>query len=104
MHSQELFDLSRDLFPGGVNSPVRFYQPFPRFMQRGKGSRIFDIDGNEYIDYCLGFGPMILGHADESVITAIKEQSSDGSLLYLLQIHHSLSSQGRWYPGEALRR
>jgi glutamate-1-semialdehyde 2,1-aminomutase len=80
MHSQELFDLSRDLFPGGVNSPVRFYQPFPRFMQRGKGSRIFDIDGNEYIDYCLGFGPMILGHADENVITAIKEQSSDGSL------------------------
>ena len=80
MHSQELFDLSRDLFPGGVNSPVRFYQPFPRFMQRGKGSRIFDIDGNEYIDYCLGFGPMILGHADENVIAAIKEQSLDGSL------------------------
>ncbi len=80
MKSTDLFNTSRKLFPGGVNSPVRFYEPFPRFMERGKGSRIFDVEGNEYIDYCLGFGPMILGHADENVVESTYQQLKRGSL------------------------
>jgi len=80
MTSGNLFNRSTKLFPGGVNSPVRFYKPHPRFMDHGNGSKIFDVDGNEYLDYCLGFGPMILGHADDRVVKSASEQLNKGSL------------------------
>jgi glutamate-1-semialdehyde 2,1-aminomutase len=66
--------------PGGVNSPVRAFQPYPFFTRWSAGSRIFDVDGGEYIDYCLGYGPLILGHAHPKVIEAVKEQLEMGSL------------------------
>ncbi|GEN31438.1 glutamate-1-semialdehyde 2,1-aminomutase [Cerasibacillus quisquiliarum] len=71
-----------NLMPGGVNSPVRAFKSVgmnPIFMARGKGSKIYDIDGNEYIDYVLSWGPLILGHADDRVVNKIKETIDKGS-------------------------
>ena len=59
--SEELFEKAKKLIPGGVNSPVRAFQPYPFFTKRAKGSHIFDVDGKEYIDFCLGYGPLIFG-------------------------------------------
>ena len=78
MLSEKLFKEASTLFPGGVNSPVRYYDPFPRFIKEGKGSRIIDVDNSRYIDYCLGFGPMILGHGDHDVVEAVQEQADKG--------------------------
>jgi len=78
--SRELFERARELMPGGVSSPVRAFKPYPSFIAGGKGSRILDVDGNEYIDYCMGFGPLILGHADPDVVEAVREQADRGML------------------------
>ncbi|MBR2758513.1 MAG: aminotransferase class III-fold pyridoxal phosphate-dependent enzyme, partial [Exiguobacterium sp.] len=79
--SQEAFEQARPLMPGGVNSPVRAYKSVgmtPIFAERGEGSRVYDIDGNEYIDYVLSWGPLILGHRDPVVTKAIQEQAEKG--------------------------
>ncbi|WP_152654766.1 glutamate-1-semialdehyde 2,1-aminomutase [Oceanobacillus sp. CFH 90083] len=71
-----------DLMPGGVNSPVRAFKSVgldPIFMEKGKGSKITDIDGNSYIDYVLSWGPLILGHADERVTNSLKEVVEKGT-------------------------
>jgi glutamate-1-semialdehyde 2,1-aminomutase len=78
--SEELFEKAKRLIPGGVNSPVRAFQPYPFFTKWSEGSHIFDVDGKEYIDYCMGYGPLILGHAHPKVIEAVKEQLEMGSL------------------------
>ncbi|MEB7823565.1 glutamate-1-semialdehyde 2,1-aminomutase [Staphylococcus chromogenes] len=72
--SSEAFEIAEKLMPGGVNSPVRAFKAVdtpPLFMERGEGSKIYDIDGNEYIDYVLSWGPLILGHRNPKVIDAI---------------------------------
>ncbi|QKY69591.1 glutamate-1-semialdehyde 2,1-aminomutase [Lentibacillus sp. CBA3610] len=71
-----------DLMPGGVNSPVRAFNSVdmtPIFTEQGKGSKITDIDGNEYIDYVLSWGPLILGHADDRVVSSLKEATEKGT-------------------------
>ncbi|OOE13784.1 glutamate-1-semialdehyde 2,1-aminomutase [Fictibacillus arsenicus] len=76
------FKEAKEYMPGGVNSPVRAFKSVnmdPVFMERGKGSKIYDIDGNEYIDYVLSWGPLILGHADETVVKALKETAERGT-------------------------
>ena len=68
--------------PGGVNSPVRAFKSVgrdPLFISRAKGSNIYDADGNEYIDYIGSWGPMILGHANERVINAIKDAAENST-------------------------
>ncbi|HLP10769.1 MAG TPA: glutamate-1-semialdehyde 2,1-aminomutase [Flavobacteriales bacterium] len=80
--SQELFSKAKEYFPGGVNSPVRAFKSVggtPLFISKGKGSCIWDADGNKYIDYCASWGPMILGHANDKVIDAIKDTVENGS-------------------------
>ncbi|MED5075338.1 aminotransferase class III-fold pyridoxal phosphate-dependent enzyme, partial [Anoxybacillus geothermalis] len=70
------------LMPGGVNSPVRAFKSVgmtPIFMARGQGSKIYDIDGNEYIDYVLSWGPLILGHAHPHVVEALKRVAEQGT-------------------------
>jgi glutamate-1-semialdehyde 2,1-aminomutase len=86
MHSYnqsiEAFKEAVKLMPGGVNSPVRAFKSVkmdPIFMARGKGSKIYDIDGNEYIDYVLSWGPLILGHTNDSVVEAIKKVAELGT-------------------------
>ena len=81
MSSSSLYSKAKSLFPGGVNSPIRFYQPYPRFMSLAQGSRLTDADGREYIDYCLAFGPMILGHSRKEVVEALREQAGKATLL-----------------------
>ena len=78
--SAELFERAKKLIPGGVNSPVRAFAPYPFFTRHAKGSRITDVDGNEYLDYCLGFGPLILGHSHPRIIEAVKAQLELGTL------------------------
>ena len=80
--SRELHARASELMPGGVNSPVRAYKAVggsPLFIQSGKGCRITDVDGNEYIDYVSSWGPLILGHAHPEVIQAIQERAADGT-------------------------
>lgn len=79
--SDVLFEKSKKMMPGGVNSPVRAFLAVkrnPLFIDHAKGSKIFDVDGKEYIDYVCSWGPGILGHADERVIEAVKAACEKG--------------------------
>jgi len=79
--SQALFTRAEQVLPGGVNSPVRAYRAVggtPRFITRAQGSRVWDADGNELIDYVGAWGPMILGHRPPAVIAAIERQLGSG--------------------------
>lgn len=80
--SQEAFAQACQYMPGGVNSPVRAFGGVdlkPLFIASAKGSRVFDVDGNEYIDYVGSWGPMILGHAHPAVVTAIRKAAEKGA-------------------------
>src|SRR5438045_5752836 len=79
--SEQLFAEALKYIPGGVNSPVRAFravggQPF--FVNKAKGARIWDADGNEYLDYVGTWGPSILGHAHPKIIQALKETADNG--------------------------
>jgi glutamate-1-semialdehyde 2,1-aminomutase len=79
---QKLLKKAEKLIPGGVNSPVRAFKAVggrPLFIKRAKGSRIYDADGNAYIDYVGSWGPMILGHADTRVTQALKKAVEKGT-------------------------
>ncbi|MGB2728332.1 MAG: glutamate-1-semialdehyde 2,1-aminomutase [Halobacteriota archaeon] len=80
MNSEKLFELASRYMSGGVSSPVRAYKPYPFFTASAKGSRIYDVDGREYIDYCLAYGPLVLGHGNEEVRAAVREQLEKGWL------------------------
>src|SRR5581483_9476506 len=80
--SQKLYEKAKQYFPGGVNSPVRAFRSVggtPLFIEKGKGAHIWDADGNEFIDYCCSWGPLILGHADSRVIESVKSSVENGS-------------------------
>ena len=80
--SLEAFEEAKTLMPGGVNSPVRSYQNVdcnPPFIARGEGAHIFDIDGNEYIDYVLSWGPLVAGHAHPAVVAALADAAARGT-------------------------
>ena len=80
--SSELFREAQQHMPGGVNSPVRAFKSVgrdPLFISRAKGSKIYDADGNEFIDYIGSWGPMILGHANERVINSIKAAAENST-------------------------
>lgn len=82
MKSEEFFAEAGKHLVGGVNSPVRAYRDFdfaPPFISKAKGAHIWDVDGNEYIDYVASWGPMILGHAHSAVVEAIAEAAENGS-------------------------
>ena len=80
--STALFERAQKLFPGGVNSPVRAFQAVggtPVFLARGQGARVWDVDGNSYLDFLGSWGPLILGHADPDVLAAIAAAARDGT-------------------------
>lgn len=80
--SAALFEKAKNYFPGGVNSPVRAFRSVggtPLFIKKGKGSHIWDADGNEYIDYCGSWGPLILGHAHDGVLAKVQEVMQNGT-------------------------
>lgn len=80
--SAESFDAACNLIPGGVNSPVRAFKSVgcsPIFYDRAKGSHVWDVDGNEYVDFVASWGPMILGHAPDAVLDKVREQLDRGT-------------------------
>ena len=80
--SDRLMERASRLFPGGVNSPVRAFRSVggtPRVIDRALGPRLWDVDGNEYIDYIGSWGPMILGHAHPAVVAAVQEAAAHGT-------------------------
>ena len=80
--SSQLFEKAKTFFPGGVNSPVRAFRSVggtPIFIDKGKGSHVWDADGNEYIDYCASWGPLILGHANDNVLNAVEKTMRNGT-------------------------
>ncbi len=79
--SEELFRIAERMIPGGVNSPVRSFQAvdtFPSFIERGEGSRLWDVDGNAYIDYVLSWGAAVLGHAHPEVVASVCAAAQKG--------------------------
>lgn len=81
--SAEWFAHAQRYLPGGVTGNVKFYGPYPVYAKRAKGSHLWDLDGNEYIDYMLCFGPMILGHGHPKVVEAIHRQlETDGTPIF----------------------
>lgn len=81
-HSSDLFERAQRVIPGGVNSPVRAFRSVgtdPLFYERAKGSRVWDADGNEYIDFVASWGPMILGHSPDVVLDAVRNQLDLGT-------------------------
>lgn len=78
--SKELFDRSVKVIPGGVNSPVRFFKPYPFFVSSGFGSKIVTADHRTLLDYCMGYGSLILGHSYPQVLETIKNQLDKGTL------------------------
>ncbi|MHC1629541.1 MAG: glutamate-1-semialdehyde 2,1-aminomutase [Methanoculleaceae archaeon] len=80
MQSSDLFREARAMMPGGVSSPVRAIDPYPFYTERAKGSRLYTIDNAEYIDCCMAYGPLILGHAHPAVRDGILRQLEAGWL------------------------
>jgi glutamate-1-semialdehyde 2,1-aminomutase len=80
--SEAAFERALKVIPGGVNSPVRAYRGVggtPPFIARGEGSHIFDIDGNEYIDYVGSWGPLLLGHRHPAIVEAVRQALETGT-------------------------
>src|SRR5215813_3323106 len=80
--SLRLFAQAQQLLPGGVNSPVRAFKAVggsPLFVRRAAGARLQDVDGNEYIDYVMSWGPLIHGHAPRGLVKALRSAARDGT-------------------------
>jgi glutamate-1-semialdehyde 2,1-aminomutase len=78
--SQQLYRRARQVIPGGVNSPVRNYSPYPLFIALATGSKFKTVDGQEYLDYCMAYGALIDGHARAEVIEAVEKAVKRGSI------------------------
>ncbi len=81
--SKAYADRARRSLPGGVTAGVKYFDPYPIAMKKAKGCRLWDLDGNEYVDYCLSFGPLILGHGHPRVMKAIRDSlASAGTTMF----------------------
>ncbi|SRR5579875_185171 len=78
--SRKLFLRSKKVIPSGINSPVRYYAPYPFFVTRAEGSSMWDADGKRYLDFCNGYGALLLGHRRKEIISAVASQLKKGTL------------------------
>jgi glutamate-1-semialdehyde 2,1-aminomutase len=78
--SKQLYGRARRLIPGGVNSPIRSYPPYPLFVSSAKGSRFRSADGDDYLDYCMGYGALLDGHASDDVTKSLKTAIDKGTI------------------------
>ncbi len=78
--SKKLFNNAKKVIPSGVNSPVRYFEPYPFFTKKSNGAYIWDEDNNRYIDFCNGYGALLLGHRRKEIIQAVSKQLSKGTL------------------------
>ncbi len=95
--SGEYYERARAVMPGGVPSHFQRNDPWPVYLERGEGSRVWDVDGNEYIDFHNGFGVMCVGHANPTVAAAVKARMDDGT-------HFAAPTEGSIVVAEELRR
>ena len=80
MKSKKLFAEAKKVIPSGVNSPVRYFEPYPFFVKKSHGSSIWDEDGHKLIDFCNGYGALLLGHRRKEIISAVSNQLKKGTL------------------------
>lgn len=78
--SKNLFLRSKKVIPSGINSPVRYYDPYPFFVTKADGSSMWDADGHRYLDFCNGYGALLLGHRRKEIISGIMSQMKRGTL------------------------
>jgi len=78
--SQKLFNDAKKVIPSGVNSPVRYFEPYPFFVKKSDGAYIWDEDNHRYIDFCNGYGALLLGHRRKEVLNAVSKQLTQGTL------------------------
>lgn len=78
--SKALFERAKKVLPAGVSYGIRYFEPHPFFTAKSKGSKLYDVDGNEYVDFWLGHTALILGHSPPSVVKAVKEQLDNGTI------------------------
>ena len=78
--SKNLFARAKKIIPSGINSPVRYYDPYPFFVKKAQGSKMWDVDGKNYIDYCNAYGALLLGHGRKEIISDVKKQLEKGTL------------------------
>ncbi|HXU95155.1 MAG TPA: glutamate-1-semialdehyde 2,1-aminomutase [Candidatus Nitrosotalea sp.] len=78
--SKDLFTRAKKIIPSGINSPVRYYEPYPFFVKKAQGSMIWDVDGNDYIDFCNAYGALLLGHRRKEIISEVEKQLEKGTL------------------------
>ena len=78
--SKTLFERAKKVLPGGVNSPVRAFEPYPFFVDHAQCSKLYSADNTEYVDYCMAYGALLLGHAQPDIMEAVKNQLPKGSL------------------------
>ncbi|MED5575698.1 MAG: aminotransferase class III-fold pyridoxal phosphate-dependent enzyme, partial [Pseudomonadota bacterium] len=77
--SEELFGKARERLAGGVSHESRFKGPFPKYIERAEGSRKYEVDGKEYVDYAMGSASLLLGHAHPKVVAELTEQAAKGT-------------------------
>lgn len=78
--SKKLFTEAKKVIPSGVNSPVRYFEPYPFFVKKSNGSHIWNADGKQLIDFCNGYGALLLGHRRKEIISAVSKQLKQGTL------------------------
>jgi len=78
--SSRLFSDAKKVIPSGVNSPVRYIEPYPFFVKRSQGSSLWDEDGSRYLDFCNGYGALLLGHTRKEIINSVSSQLKKGTL------------------------
>ncbi len=78
--SKTLFERAKKVLPGGVNSPVRAFEPYPFFVEHAQGCKMYSADESAYVDYCMAYGALLLGHAYPDIVEAVKNQLPKGSL------------------------
>jgi len=79
-NSEKLFLRAKKVIPSGINSPVRYYAPYPFFVKKADGDSIWDVDGNRYLDFCNGYGALLLGHKRKEVLSNVQSQLKRGTL------------------------
>ena len=80
MTNSKLFSDAKRVIPSGVNSPVRYFEPYPFFTKKANGAYIWDSENKKYIDFCNGYGALLLGHRRKEIVTAVSNQLSKGTL------------------------
>src|SRR6476619_3891182 len=95
--SAEYFDRAREVMPGGVPSSFQLNDPWPVYIDRGKGALVWDVDGTEYVDFHNGFGVMCVGHANPAIVAAVRERAGRGS-------HFAAPTEGSIVVAEELKR